>query len=173
MEPGKWENSMNGNRILSIELKNIKTVQNGTVESSLKKPVERGELENHLCDIVGIYGQNGSGKTTVIDALGFLKNLAQGIPLNLIDPRTGRRVEGDYDYLLDVNSDSGSLLFTCLIYVGEEPYEIHYSIPSDNALHPRQPCVLYFPELPSKDADHSAVPVQQRAPGVYHASIFQ
>ena len=119
---------MNGNRILSIELKNIKTVQNGMVESSLKKPVERGELENHPCDIVGVYGQNGSGKTTVIDALGFLKNLARGIPLNFVDPRTGRRVEGDYDYLLDVNSDSGSLLFTCLIYVGDEPYEIYYSI---------------------------------------------
>ena len=39
-----------------------------------------------------------------------------------------------------------------------------FAAPFGRTMHfvPQQPCVLYFSELPSKDADHSNVPVQQK-----------
>lgn len=54
-------------QIQSIALSGFKNVANGSVC-----------FKNN---IVGIYGQNGSGKTAVIDALGVFKNVASGGPL--------------------------------------------------------------------------------------------
>ncbi len=57
-------------RLTSISLENFKNVQLGTVPLSSWAP-DKGGLGP---DIVGIYGQNGSGKTSVIKALAILKD---------------------------------------------------------------------------------------------------
>ena len=57
-------------QIQSITLKNFKNVVSGSVE-----------FKNH---ILGVYGQNGSGKTAIINALEFLQALARGDSLNPI-----------------------------------------------------------------------------------------
>ena len=48
-------------RILEIKLKNYKNVSNGTV-----KMASISNIENGFGDLLGIYGQNGSGKTSFI-----------------------------------------------------------------------------------------------------------
>uniref|UniRef100_UPI00388D047A AAA family ATPase n=1 Tax=Fibrobacter sp. TaxID=35828 RepID=UPI00388D047A len=55
-------------QIQSITLNNFKNVVHGSVE-----------FKNH---VLGVYGQNGSGKTAIINALEFLQCLARGDSLN-------------------------------------------------------------------------------------------
>ncbi|NMM95260.1 AAA family ATPase [Bifidobacterium oedipodis] len=61
-------------RLTSIELNGFKNVMHGEIAlSSWKKGASVPEA-----DIVGIYGQNGSGKTSVIQALKILKSIYLG-----------------------------------------------------------------------------------------------
>ena len=57
-------------RILKIELKNFKNIKNGEIEFMSYKNENFFSQES---DIIGIYGQNGSGKTALIEALWILK----------------------------------------------------------------------------------------------------
>ena len=69
-----FENTMV--RILEINIKNYKNTSNGTVEVSTISNIENGRG-----DIRGIYGQNGSGKTSIISAMSLIKNIFSGMPL--------------------------------------------------------------------------------------------
>ena len=57
-------------RIKNIKLKNFKNVGYGKIEFSPKN-----DEQISPADIIGIYGQNGSGKTAVIDALHYIQIL--------------------------------------------------------------------------------------------------
>lgn len=61
-------------RLTSISLENFKNVESGTAPLSSWAPGDQ-ELGP---DLVGIYGQNGSGKTSVIKALAVLKSALLG-----------------------------------------------------------------------------------------------
>ena len=66
-------------RLEHIELKNFKSIKYGVIDHL--------EYRNKLfytgsSDILGIYGQNGSGKTAVIEAVKVLKDLMSGKPLS-------------------------------------------------------------------------------------------
>ena len=64
-------------RIIKSELENFKNVQYGQIKYMNYRNVERdAKIDNH--DIVGIYGQNGSGKTAMIEALDILKFVLSG-----------------------------------------------------------------------------------------------
>lgn len=64
-------------RIIKNELKNFKNIQYGEIKYMNYRNVERdAKIEKH--DIVGIYGQNGSGKTAMIEALDILKSILCG-----------------------------------------------------------------------------------------------
>lgn len=70
-------------RIIKSELENFKNVNYGEISYMNYGSVQKyGELRKR--DIVGIYGQNGSGKTALIEALDILKYILQGseIPYN-------------------------------------------------------------------------------------------
>ena len=58
-------------RINSFELLNIKNVNYGKITVNSKR------IANNS-DILGMYGQNGSGKTTVVDAFKILKDMMEG-----------------------------------------------------------------------------------------------
>lgn len=62
-------------RIEKIEITNFKNVGFGSV--NLSTSVEGEQLGS----IKGIYGQNGSGKTSLITAVGIVKDMLSGIPL--------------------------------------------------------------------------------------------
>ena len=58
-------------RLESIEIRNYKNVKYGSLSfENTRKP--------YLVSILGLYGQNGSGKTALIDALSLLKHLLMG-----------------------------------------------------------------------------------------------
>ena len=62
-------------RINKIVLSNFKNVKKGIVEM----PAYSGkELFSEKADVLGLYGQNGSGKTSVVEALRFVKMLLSG-----------------------------------------------------------------------------------------------
>jgi len=63
-------------RIKKIELTNFKNVENGTIE--LKNNVKGIEEYSPTAEIIGIYGQNGSGKTALVNACKFLKYILEG-----------------------------------------------------------------------------------------------
>lgn len=60
-------------KLYSLEISNIKNVEYGKIEFSYK---------DQFLNVVGIYGQNGSGKTTVIECMELVKNLLSGRSLD-------------------------------------------------------------------------------------------
>ena len=62
-------------RIHRIVLENFKSVKYGKIDTACsRKYVPEGTRS----DILGVYGQNGSGKTSLIEALSIFKYLAMG-----------------------------------------------------------------------------------------------
>lgn len=73
-------------RIIKSEIHNFKNVINGEIKYVNYGSVNRlGELTN--TDIVGIYGQNGSGKTALIEAMDILKYIISGkaVPFDMYE----------------------------------------------------------------------------------------
>lgn len=69
-------------RLQSIELNNFKNVEHGVISlpggQSVAEALSKTDLPLLKSNILGIYGQNGSGKTAVIDSLHFLQQLLRG-----------------------------------------------------------------------------------------------
>ncbi len=65
-------------RLQQIEIDNFKNVEHGIVDfqSYINK-----EYFSSKAEVVGLYGQNGSGKTAIVDALNFLQIILSGLPL--------------------------------------------------------------------------------------------
>lgn len=73
-------------KVQNITIKNLKNVLYGAIQI----PVKFGELEKST--VVGLYGQNGSGKTSVVDAFKILKQLISGWVSDLKLPSVDRRM---------------------------------------------------------------------------------
>lgn len=64
-------------RIIKSELENFKNVRFGEIKyMNYSNAMYHAKVEQH--DIVGIYGQNGSGKTAMVEALDILKCILSG-----------------------------------------------------------------------------------------------
>ena len=68
-------------RIQKIELENFKNVEKGCIE--FKSNPKDEENYNPKAEIIGIYGQNGSGKTALVNACDFIKKIMEGQSLPL------------------------------------------------------------------------------------------
>lgn len=67
-------------RIIGMEIFNFKNVTHGEIRFPNYQPVEyKGIIQKS--DISGIYGQNGSGKTAVVEAFDILKSVLSGKPI--------------------------------------------------------------------------------------------
>ncbi len=62
-------------RIQEIQIKDFKNVENGIIKFPNKKAT--GDFFN-TAEVIGIYGQNGSGKTAIIEAFTILKEILSG-----------------------------------------------------------------------------------------------
>jgi len=85
-------------RISGVELENFKSVKKGQVIFNCgRKHIPYGTES----DILGIYGQNGSGKTSLIEAISILKHAL-----------TGDAIPDSYADCIDVSSEYATLTFT-------------------------------------------------------------
>ena len=58
-------------RLVDIQIQNFKNVKNGHLNLTNRRKQFRAS-------VLGLYGQNGSGKTALIDALQMLKHILSG-----------------------------------------------------------------------------------------------
>jgi len=93
---------MNKVRISRIELQNFKNVRLGVVDFSK-------ESHKYAASILGLYGQNGSGKTALVEALGLLKHSLSAVPLSMIAEAV------PWWDLISVDSDFATLGFRFLV----------------------------------------------------------
>lgn len=89
-------------RLKKIEFRNFRNIENGILEFPNSKPVD---FLNGDPSIVGLYGQNGSGKTSVIMALGILK-----------DVLSGKAITNKYKSCIKYGCDRCTLVFTFTMY---------------------------------------------------------
>ena len=69
-------------RLLEINVKNLKNLGNGTICFDSYNKVLKGKFDFEESDIVGVYGPNGSSKSSLIDALSIIKSLFINDPLD-------------------------------------------------------------------------------------------
>lgn len=98
-------------RITKISIENIKNVGKGIVN------LNETDENTPGASIVGIYGQNGSGKTALIFAIELVKNALLGISL----PK-------DTFYYINYNSDTACIEVEFSIIIDSRKYEVFYSI---------------------------------------------
>lgn len=85
-------------RLTGITLDNFKNVKHGEILLNCgKKHIPYGTK----ADILGLYGQNGSGKTSLIEAISILKSVLSGTP-----------VQDEYADCIDVSAEYSSLSFS-------------------------------------------------------------
>ena len=98
-------------RITEITLKNFKSIKQGRIVFNCgRKFIPYGTQS----DILGIYGQNGSGKTSLVEAMSILKHVM-----------AGSSVPQEYADCIDVEAEYASLVFG---------FELQY--PSNNGSYP-------------------------------------
>ena len=93
-------------RLANLCMQNFKNVVNGSL--SLENP-----RKEYKASIVGIYGQNGSGKTSVIEALDLLKNVL-----------CGRSVPSEFADYINIDSKEATLSFEFRIMQESAPQTV-------------------------------------------------
>ncbi|XRD24768.1 AAA family ATPase [Lysinibacillus fusiformis] len=102
-------------KIKKIKLKNLRNVRHGEVTLAVS-------FESFLqANVVGLYGQNGSGKTTIVDAFGLLKTLISGWLAEVKLPPEEKR-------LILAGEDTASLDFEFLVENQFGTFFVHYYV---------------------------------------------
>ena len=101
-------------RLSSLQLANIKNVKKGTIymPNTVNKILSADKAE-----ILGIYGQNGSGKTAIVDALYFLQKVMIGADLD----------QSLEDYM-DMDSDTAEIFADFNLFMNGIVFEIGYRL---------------------------------------------
>lgn len=101
-------------RLASLKISNIKNVRSGQI---VMPNACRKQLSYKNAEILGVYGQNGSGKTAVIDTMYYLQKIMIGSTLE----------EELADYI-DVNDNHAELTADFNIFVEDVIYEVTYKV---------------------------------------------
>lgn len=95
-------------RIESITIKNFKNVLKGTINFENKRKAYKSS-------VLGLYGQNGSGKTALIDAIQLLKFAL-----------CGNQIPNKYADYINVDEESAVLEYEFAMRYPEEEYKVWY-----------------------------------------------
>ena len=101
-------------RLQELEIKNIKNVEYGKVEMPNSYQQKR-TYDNS--EILGLYGQNGSGKTAIIDAMYFLQQIM-----------IGESIEEQINEYINMKKDYAELRASFMIFEQEILYDVDYDI---------------------------------------------
>lgn len=97
-------------RIEEIEIYNFKNVVHGTLRFDNPR-------KNYAASVVGLYGQNGSGKTAMIDAVSLLKLLL-----------SGKRVPDYFSDCINVDAESATIKYSIKVISGKTEYIAVYQL---------------------------------------------
>lgn len=98
-------------RIHKIAFSDFKNVEFGSIDFACSKKSEQSSV-----DIMGLYGQNGSGKTALIDSLAILKTIL-----------SGRSLSDDYVNYITMGKESAHIIYHFEIKSHAEKYKVEYS----------------------------------------------
>lgn len=98
-------------KVAKIEIYNIKNVKKGNIDFN---------LTDKNAAIIAIYGQNGSGKTAIINAIDILKNIL-----------TGKKVNSKLISFINKDSSFASCIFEFEVFNDNYHYRIIYSFKID------------------------------------------
>lgn len=101
-------------RLASLNILNIKNVRSGQIVLPM---TFRKQLSYRHAEVLGLYGQNGSGKTAVIDTLYHL----QGIMV-------GNTLEEELADYIGINNDQAEITADFNIFAGSTIYEVSYRV---------------------------------------------
>ena len=108
-------NSQQMVRLISCTLEGIKNVEHGQVE--MPHSLRGGDVYRDTAELLGIYGQNGSGKTSIIDALACVHNLMMG-----------RSLPAEKAYLVTQGRDAGHIECVFALRFEELKYRVRYAV---------------------------------------------
>ena len=100
-------------RLKGLSFCNIKNISNATINFPIEKNIDKNGRNN----IFGIYGPNGTGKTSLINCLAIFKKIICEIPLGA----------SEYN-LIDVNSKTAELSFSFDVKLSDGLYQLTYII---------------------------------------------
>ena len=101
-------------RLSSLKISNIKNVKNGQI---VMPNTCRKNTTYKNAEVLGLYGQNGSGKTAVIDTLYYLQKIM-----------IGGALENEIADYIDVKENHAEIAADFIIFAGEVIYEVNYKI---------------------------------------------
>ncbi|GEQ15585.1 AAA family ATPase [Clostridium butyricum] len=101
-------------RLQTIELENLKNVAKGKIAfESYENKLYLNDY--YKADVLGIYGANGSGKSSVIEAVDILKTML-----------LGKRIKKEISNLITYGKDECELEFTFLVEIDDNKYITKY-----------------------------------------------
>ncbi|MBU3199424.1 AAA family ATPase [Clostridium estertheticum] len=101
-------------RIQSIELTGFKNIQEGIIDLS---GYRQKKYYSGKSDIIGIYGQNGSGKTTIVEAFKLFKIIA-----------SGEKLPEDIKNYIHELEDAATLKFVFYIELKDQKLLVYYQL---------------------------------------------
>ena len=114
-------------RMERIEINGLKNVCHGVIEFNEYRAIEDGQF-HHLQSVLGVYGQNGSGKTTVLDATKILKIILTGGKLpenfNQMVNNELNHTKLSYTFFIDSQRMKQLVTYTFLIEYLDDCYQL-------------------------------------------------
>lgn len=95
-------------RIVNISLENFKNVKKGSICFENKR-------KDYKSSILGLYGQNGSGKTALVDAIALLKHVL-----------CGQQVPAKYADYINVDVETAKIVYQFRIKYDEGTFDVWY-----------------------------------------------
>lgn len=95
-------------RIVNISLENFKNIKKGSVSLENNR-------KSYRASVLGVYGQNGSGKTALIDAIALLKHVL-----------CGQQIPNRFADFINVDAATAKLSFQFKINSSEEMFNVWY-----------------------------------------------
>ena len=133
---------MNGSivRLEAITIENFKNVTYGELDLTVKK-------KKYKANLLGLYGQNGSGKTALIDAMNLLKHALCGvqIPNRFADYINVNSDFATLTYKLSISQNNSNLIYH-VIYsfnLGKKENDVHNNIGEHSTPITQQKAVIF------------------------------
>lgn len=97
-------------RLKSITLKNIKNVGFGKIQIPTAEYIDKAS-------VLGIYGQNGSGKTAIVDALAFVQQVI-----------FGEKISSNYAELIKSDAEEAVIALEFMVFDQDNIYDVEYVV---------------------------------------------